>query len=660
MSYRFDPRENYEQSRERVGWVPLEEATPETYERIGYKSGLEVHQQLKTKKKLFCRCPAGIYQDPDDYDAEVIRHMRPTLSELGEYDGTALMEFKTKKNVIYRIKGQTACTYDIDDTPPFPLDREALEYALKISLMLKLNIVGELHITRKQYLDGSIPTGFQRTGIIGIEGEIPLRNKKVRIMQLSIEEDACREVSDVGHWRIFMTDRLGMPLIETVTYPELLTPWECAEAAQYLRFLARSSGVARVGIGAAREDVNVSVRGGTRVEIKGVSHIKLIPRLTHTEAFRQVALLQIRDILSERIKNRDEWQIASAELEPTLLPREHKAFQRLRARGWIVAAVNLPKFGGILSYFTQPDKMFANELSDRLKVIACLERPNLLHSEQFSIENEQVELEAIRKLLKSADEDAQVVVWGPPEDVETAIGVIEERCRLAMEGVPNETRKSLADGTTVFERVLPGPDRMYPDTDSAPIPIRDSLIEDIRKTLPLEVVDRVKQLREWGAPEDTHTYILRNNLVPLMERIIADCGHEPKFVSTFLGHTLKSIEGRIKAGTDFSYERVYELCRFAQREGLTRDILAKMLPVVYRHPNMHFDSVLTTIEFHPLTFDEVLEFLPSLVRKAKAIGTTANSGADVRWIMGQLRRKACGNVALPALRNRVEEELKRG
>jgi glutamyl-tRNA(Gln) amidotransferase subunit E len=142
-------------------------------------------------------------------DAEIIRHMRPTLSELGEYDGTALMEFKTRKNIIYRISNETACTYEIDDTPPFPMNREALEYALQISMLSKLSIVGEVHITRKQYLDGSIPTGFQRTAILGVEGEIRLRNKKVRLIQLSIEEDACREISDIGHWRTYKTDRLG-------------------------------------------------------------------------------------------------------------------------------------------------------------------------------------------------------------------------------------------------------------------------------------------------------------------------------------------------------------------------------------------------------------------------------------------------------------------
>ncbi len=307
MKAPFDPRQNHELSRKQVGYSPRLKTKTATYARLGFKCGLEVHQQLKTAKKLFCHCPAGRYHDFEEYDAEIVRHMRPTLSELGEYDGTALMEFKTRKNVIYRIKNETTCTYEIDDTPPFLLNPQAVEIAMEIALLLKTNIVGEFHITRKQYLDGSIPTGFQRTGILGIEGEIPLSRKKVRIIQLSIEEDSCREVSDIGHTRIYSTDRLGMPLIETVTYPDMLTPDEAAEAAQYIRFLARSTGKVRTGIGAAREDVNVSITGGTRVEIKGVAHIAWIPELVHNEAFRQKALLEIRKELAKRLGDFSGW-----------------------------------------------------------------------------------------------------------------------------------------------------------------------------------------------------------------------------------------------------------------------------------------------------------------------------------------------------------------
>ncbi|MBL0177179.1 MAG: hypothetical protein IPP94_18360 [Ignavibacteria bacterium] len=277
---------------------PFSEMTDEDYARVGFKSGLEIHQQLLTQKKLFCRCPAGRYSD--QYNAEILRAMRPTLSELGEYDGTALMEFKTKKEIVYRINYETVCTYEMDDTPPFELNEEALDIALEIAMTYGCAMVDEIHIARKQYLDGSIPTGFQRTTIAGVDGAIPYKDRMVDIIQLGLEEDACREISDVGHRRVYITDRLGMPLIETVTGPDMRTPTEVAEVGDICRRIVRSTGKVRTGIGAARQDVNVSVTGGTRIEIKGTPRIPDIPLLTYNEAMRQWNLLRLREELKTR------------------------------------------------------------------------------------------------------------------------------------------------------------------------------------------------------------------------------------------------------------------------------------------------------------------------------------------------------------------------
>ena len=145
------------------------------YTEVGLKAGLEVHQQLLTERKMFCNCPAGLYTT--SHDGEVLRHMRPTLSELGEYDGTALMEFKTKKEIIYLLHQDNVCTYEMDDTPPFEIDDEAVRIAIEMALLCNLNLVSELHVMRKQYLDGSIPTGFQRTSMIGLAGAIPFRGR---------------------------------------------------------------------------------------------------------------------------------------------------------------------------------------------------------------------------------------------------------------------------------------------------------------------------------------------------------------------------------------------------------------------------------------------------------------------------------------------------
>ncbi len=656
MKSKQQARANYLATMKEIGYMQRKKATQADYDRIGFMSGLEVHQQLDTAQKLFCRCPTGIYQSNCDFDAEVIRHMRPTLSELGEYDGTALMEFKTRKEIIYRLKNPSTCTYEVDDTPPFPINKEAVEMAIKISHLKKLNIVGELHITRKQYLDGSIPTGFQRTGIIGVEGEIELKNKRVRLIQLSLEEDSCREISDIGHTRIYKTDRLGMPLIETVTYPDMVNPNEVAEACQVIRFLNRSSGLVRTGIGAARQDVNVSCRGGTRVEIKGVARIKWIPELTHNEAFRQWALLNIREKLLKKIKKPTQWQINFVKIEPSSIDFKSPLKKIAKENGYEIYAACLPGFNGLLSHFTQPGKTFADEFSDRLKVIACIEKPNFTCSESLNpIESDDF-FARLKKITGARANDPIVAFWGPPQDMTTAKETIEERCRMAFEGVPNETRKSFADGTTIFERVLPGADRMYPDTDSPPIPLHEEQIRKLAENLPVETIKAYRQMQQWGMPEDTFTYILRNNLFQILKQLVEVQKLNPVFAATLLGHKLRYEEGQQPVSKAFRHEQIIDLVKECKVRNIDLEILKPLLPLLLSHPNMDFDSLLVSINFKRIKPEEIFSGIKFLKNKYLSIGRKLDSKSSTNWIMGQLGPKALGNIQLATLRKTIEEK----
>lgn len=646
-----DPQQNYELTKKAIGYVDRNAATQADYDRIGFMSGLEVHQQLATKEKLFCRCPAGIYQKEDEFDAELLRHMRPTLSELGEYDGTALMEFKTRKNIVYRISNKTACTYDVDDTPPFPINEEALHFALEVALVSKLNIVGEVHITRKQYLDGSIPTGFQRTAILGIEGEIPLKNKKIRLIQLSVEEDSCREVSDIGHTRIYRTDRLGMPLIETVTYPDMTNPDEVMEACNYIRFLNRSTGKVRTGIGAGREDVNVSCKGGTRIEIKGVAHTKWIPELTHVECFRQWALLAIREKLTSRCKKQD-WKMSYTELDPKDFNFYYTPITQAIKRKEKLYAVNLPCFGELLSHFTQPDKAFYDEFIHRLKVIACIERPNMVSSEDLEDVVSQNVFQKVQALLKAGENDAQIIFWAPEEDVKTALDVIEERALMTFDGVPNETRKSFVDGTTIFERVLPGADRMYPDTDSAPIPLDNSLIERLKQNIPDEVAERYNQLNEWKVPEDCYHYLFTHNYFPHIRAIVENLGLCPKFTAIFFGHKLKHLHGKYKT-IPFDIQRIYDMFAYLKQENIDLAIAYKILSQLFKHPKMDFESILNILKFKKIKKEEIISRITFIEEKFNPKRNDTNDFDKKNSIMGQLRSISIGNINLSELANHI-------
>lgn len=517
----------------------FDEMTPEDYADIGFMCGLEVHQQLLTDRKLFCRCPAGRYSS--EFDAEILRHMRPTLSELGEYDGTALMEKKTKKNIYYRIRSETVCTYEFDDTPPFFPDEKAIDIALELCMLTNLNLVNEIHIARKQYLDGSIPTGFQRTAILGVDGWLPYKDRKVGMRQLSIEEDSCREVSDIGHDRVYLTDRLGMPLIEVVTEPHMYTPTEVAEVCQLIRMVCRSTGKVRTGYGATREDVNVSVRGGTRVEIKGVPQITRIPLLVYNEAMRQCALLHIREMLKERGVTPDTFKWSSYDATRILTRTPYQPIREAVEQGHRVKAVVLRGFSGLLNHPTQEHTIFAKEFSDRVRVVSCLTSlPNIAHSDTASEQLSVRDWKDLRKRTKAGEKDALILVWGGEADTEMACSEIALRAKEATEGVPNDTRQAMKDGTNGFERVLPGAERMYPDTDLPPLEIIESRVERIRGRLPEVVWERQARYREMGLPADVIDPLCFPHRAGIFDRLVGELEIDPILASVVLVQRFKA------------------------------------------------------------------------------------------------------------------------
>ncbi len=471
------------------------------YRSLGFRSGLEVHQQLATKRKLFCRCPVGL--NNGEPDARVTRHMRPTLSELGEYDGTALMEFKTRKTVVYELLRDSMCTYEIDDTPPFRINQRAVEYAIEIALLFHCNLVDEIHITRKQYLDGSIPAGFQRTAVVGLGGWIPFRGREIGIRQVNLEEDSCREVRDEGHQIIWRTDRLSTPLVEVITEPDLETPEEVSAVNALIGRILRSSGKVRRGIGSARQDINVSITGGTRVEIKGVFRTSYGEALTANEAKRQRALLEVRNELYRRGITTETFEASSVDVTPIFAGGEEDLLPEGFVPGPAVRVVRLNGWHDLLATTTQPGRVFAHELAGRVRVIACLDAmPNLVHSDNPRVFGLTDEIwRTIRHAATATKEDGLVIVWGVARDVETACAEIIDRAREATVGVPNETRQALPGGLNRFERILPGPDRMYPDTDSPPTAISREMVERIAAALPEPLWEVEERLRKLGVSE---------------------------------------------------------------------------------------------------------------------------------------------------------------
>lgn len=508
--------------------------------KLGFKCGVEIHQQLLTDKKLFCRCPAGLYSK--EHHAEVLRHMRPTLSEMGVYDGCALMEFKTKKEIVYLLNKQSVCTYEMDDTPPFPINSQALDIAIELALLCGCSVVDEFHIARKQYLDGSIPTGFQRTGIVGINGGMPFEGKRIGISHFSIEEDSCREVKDERHFIHFRTDRLGMPLIEVVTEACFRSPEEAARGVRHIGRLLRATGKVRRGIGATRQDVNVSIEGGSRVEIKGVPRYQLMPALTRIEALRQRALLDIRAELARRKITAENLKSFEQDITDEFRDTRSPTLSSAIAKGDRVRGIRLEGVRGILNTPTQPGRMFSSELAGRVRVIACLDDiPNIYHTDNYpEYPRNHIDMRAIRLAMKLGADDVGVIVWGQASDTITATQEIRDRMKEACIGVPCETRQHLREGLTDFERILPGADRMYPDTDHPPIRIAKERVEAIRSQLPEPTYAVEERFRKYGLPEDAIKGLALSGRIGLVDRLHSDRA-DMKLVARLVGQAARSL-----------------------------------------------------------------------------------------------------------------------
>jgi glutamyl-tRNA(Gln) amidotransferase subunit E len=645
------------------------------YRELGFLSGLEVHQQLDTKKKLFCRCPSGVFVD--HFDAEVLRHMRPTLSELGEYDGCALMEFKTRKEIVYQLERGTVCTYEIDDTPPFPINLEAIEIALEVSRLFDLKLVSELHVMRKQYLDGSIPTGFQRTAMVGLGGTIPFVepqlgiDRPLRIRQLSLEEDSCREISDIGHRITFRTDRLGVPLTEVVTEPELYSPLELQAGARLLARTTRACGRVRRGAGAARQDVNVSVAGGRRVEIKGVHHHRGLPQLVHIEAYRQLNLLRVRAELLRRGVTREMFELPEGSKEVYESPKVLDAtgilsssdFTPLRdclERGEEAVAVRLQGFGGLLKRRTQPGLTLANEFADRVRVIACLtSRPFLIHSDIEGYGFEHAHWKQLRTSLRAESGDAILVLWGKKRDLQTAVREVFLRAQDCLVGVPAETRQAFLGGTNGFERILPGADRMYPDTDTPPVPLGDGLIERVSALSTERPWEREARFAKLGLPFALCRRLSDAPWCELFDALKPPQGPVAVCVAYALEKRLPYFRRSEGVSELPSAQRLQPWVEALASARMRQEAAEAALDRLLREPEREAEVILRSFEADGGAEERLNELLRELEAKAATLHED-DPQARLRWAMGEIMPQCLGKLDPKRVRERLHSLLNPG
>ncbi len=254
------------------------------FKKLGFKAGLEVHQQLNTKK-LFCNCPS-LANDTNENYIEIKRKLTVTEGESGKKDIAAEFEAKKQKTFIYQAKETSSCLVELDEEPPHPLNIDALKIAIQICKLVNAKIVDHVQVMRKIVIDGSNVSGFQRTALIGRNGYINTTKGKVRIPTIYLEEESAKKIDETRDTRTYSLDRLGIPLIEISTAPELKDPEHVKEAASIIGIIFRSTEKVIRGIGSIRQDVNLSIQGKPRIELKGFQNLKSIPKVIDNEIQR--------------------------------------------------------------------------------------------------------------------------------------------------------------------------------------------------------------------------------------------------------------------------------------------------------------------------------------------------------------------------------------
>jgi glutamyl-tRNA(Gln) amidotransferase subunit E len=546
------------------------------------KAGLEVHQQLSTGK-LFCACPSEL---SERVRAVTHRRLRATGGENHHIDEAAA--FQAARGFTYRYESvDTSCLVDLDEEPPHAINEEALDVALTLALLLHARPVDEVEVMRKIVVDGSNTAGFQRTALVAVDGYVEVGGRRYSTPTICLEEDAARKSDEENDEVGFRLDRLGIPLVEIATGPEIRSGTEAREVAEELGALLRATGRVRRGIGSIREDLNVSTDGGARVEIKGVQELRLLHRYAEVEEARQRVLLTVRERLMERAAPDPEGP--PVDLSEALRGSASGPLGTALATGGRVVGIGLPGFAGLLRSPAQSDERLGRELADAARAAGL---KGLFHSDEVPAQGvDEGAAARVRAVLGLGSEDAFLLFAERTAGAaDRAIAAARNRAAQARRGIPSETRDPLPDGRTRYSRPLPGRDRMYPETDVPPVQITAERLDRLRHLLPERPeAARERVARAHGVSIDLVRQMQRGGDLERFERLVG-LGHAPAAVARLMTQEVPAIVSRTPAaaerfddGTLDALLRAVELGNFS-KEGMPRvlEALANGAPDVDR------------------------------------------------------------------------------
>lgn len=621
--------------------------------------GFEIHQQLETHK-LFCSCPSVLREEKPEVTIE--RRLRPTQSELGEIDRAALEEFLKGKSFVYEVYPDTTCLVELDEEPPHEPNEEAIDICIEVASMLNCDIADEIHFMRKLVIDGSNTSGFQRTAIIALDGYLETDKGRIGIPMICLEEEAARKIAEKGKKTIYRLDRLGIPLIEITTAPDITTPEQAREVALKIGKILRDTGKVKRGIGTIRQDINVSVEGGARVEIKGAQELNQIPKIIEFEVERQRKLIEVKEELKNRKISLGNFRYDVSEIFKGTASKIIAA--QLKENGRVLA-LKLGGFKGLLS------KKLGPEFAQYAIVAAGVK--GVFHSDELPAYGiSQEEVNSVSKKLALGKNDAFVFVAEKKEAAERALEAVLRRARLALEGVVEETRAVNQDATTSYMRPLPGAARMYPETDIPPIAITRERISRIKANLPELYEEKKKRyVKLHKLSEEMASQLLASSATfdfgiekkpawKFFEEVVEEIKIAPSIAANTLLGTLKDLKRDGYETESIGGEKLKEVFRLVAENKMAKEAIPKVLAVVAKNPVQKVENVVRQVGIGFIGEDEIEEAVRNVLKVREEF--VREKGLDAAKplmgvVMKELRGRADGKLVSEMLRRELKKFL---
>jgi glutamyl-tRNA(Gln) amidotransferase subunit E len=618
------------------------------YRAIGLKAGLECHQQLDVGK-LFCRCPSELLEREPDFTFR--RRLRPVPSELGEYDPAALEQFNRGLAYVYQAHKDAVCEVEMDEAPPRELNEGALNAVLEVALLGNCMTVDELVPMRKAVVDGSNTAGFQRTLLVGINGKLLTEsNKEIGIQSLALEEDSARIISQDLEEITYRLDRLGIPLIELATTPGIHTPEEAKEFALRIGELFRITCKAKRGLGTIRQDLNISISEGARIEIKGIQELDLVDEFVRREAQRQLALIEIKKELRKRNLVPEGMEAETKDLSRIFVKSQSKLFKGKQVHG-----IRLKGFTGLLGKELQPSRRFGTELADYARQRAGL--AGLVHSDEdlgkykLSLQ----EIQGIKQELGIQEGDAFVLLVASYDTALKGFQVIIERCKQAFFGVPEETRNPLDEGNSEYSRPLPGPARMYPETDIPVMPISNERLNALRARLPKWPEERLQEYTAKGLSRQLAEKMVLDNYACLFEELIGR-GFDATITAKLLLEDLITLRRNGIPVGNLSKEMI-EGVLLALKDGkITKEVLLDVVGAWAKNQLLSLDEIIKGIIGEKLGSGEVEKAIQEIIEANNELVREKGSGA-LSALMGEAMSKLKGKASGKEISRILKEKL---